>query len=68
MLFLITDWCVLGYAAGIPGIDIIVDGNELAKGVEVAGKISAGSVGGTSAVAPLWAGLIALLIKALVSE
>jgi kumamolisin len=39
---------VCGYAAGVPGYDVIVDGDE-------------GGVGGTSAVAPLWAGLIALL-------
>jgi kumamolisin len=39
---------VSGNAAGIPGYDVLVDGQE-------------GGVGGTSAVAPLWAGLIALI-------
>ena len=50
-----------GYAAAIPGIDVIVDGKELAKGVDG----SRGGVGGTSAVAPLWAGLIALFNQGL---
>ncbi len=39
---------VSGYAASNPGIDVIVDNGE-------------GGVGGTSAVAPLWAGLISLI-------
>ncbi len=36
-----------GYAAGDPGIYVMVDGYS-------------GGIGGTSAVAPLWAGLITL--------
>jgi len=43
---------VSGYAAAGPGIDVLVDGQE-------------GGIGGTSAVAPLWAGLIALLNQGL---
>jgi kumamolisin len=39
---------VSGYAAGNPGYNVIADGDQ-------------GGVGATSAVAPLWAGLIALL-------
>ena len=45
----------------VPGIDIIVNGKELAKGVD--GRN--GGVGGTSAVAPLCAGLIALFNQGL---
>ncbi len=60
---------VAGYAAAIPGIDIIVDGKEFAKGVHddnVPGGIRISGVGGTSAAAPLWAGLIALFNQDLV--